>query len=99
MRSPSTQFAAIGLPSASRNDATSIWHLIHRDCILSPLSSGKSQSRSLPCARRHAGVTRRASEFFRRMLQDDLLEVRMGAKRLGRILETLLVDAHMTALA
>src|SRR6267378_536707 len=44
-------------------------------------------------------VTRRASEFFRRMLQDDLFEIWMSAERLGRIFEALLVDAHMTALA
>ncbi len=44
-------------------------------------------------------VTRRASEFVGRMLQYDLIEVAVRAKRLGRILEALLVGAHMTALA
>ena len=31
IRSPSTQFAAIGLPSASCSEPTSMWHLMHRD--------------------------------------------------------------------
>src|SRR5258708_39638221 len=44
-------------------------------------------------------MARRASEFFRRMLQYDLLEVRMRAKRLRRILQALLVDLPMPTLA
>src|SRR5260370_20652795 len=44
-------------------------------------------------------VTRSASEFVGRMLQHDLIEVAMRAKRFGRILEALLVGAHVAALA
>ena len=44
-------------------------------------------------------VTRRASELVGRMLQDDLIEIWMRAERLGRVLEALLVGAHVAALA
>src|SRR5580704_18425827 len=43
-------------------------------------------------------VAGRASELVRRMLQYDLIEVGMRTKRLGRILEALLVGAHVAAL-
>src|SRR5438105_3079498 len=44
-------------------------------------------------------VTRSASRFFRRMLEHDCVEIGVGAKWLGRVLEALLVSTHVTALA
>src|SRR5579885_1621326 len=44
-------------------------------------------------------VTGSAAELVGRMVADDRFVVRMGAKRLRRILEAVLVDSHMARLA